>query len=150
MKSRCVSRISSEEGSALVELGLISVAFVLLLLGVVEVSRMVLVYTTIANAARTGERYAIVHGGSRTGTGVNGPSGPGSYTQVQTVVKNFASAGLLTTSNLTINVNYLDSSNAPGSRISVSVTYHYDPIVRFFSSLLGVTLGSSSEGIIVF
>lgn len=152
MKTRSAGSINGEEGSALIEFSLISVALVLLLMGVVEVSRMVLVYTTIANAARAGERYAIVHGGFRTGSGVNGPSGPGSYTQVQTVVKNFASAGLITTTDppLVINVTYPDGTNSVGSRISVAVTYRYDPIVSFFNSLLGVTIGSSSEGIIVF
>jgi Flp pilus assembly protein TadG len=129
---------------------------VIVLLGVVEMGRMVLVYTSIANAARAGARYAIVHGGDRTGpgaTGVNAASGPGSpctCSQIQTVVKNFASAGLLDTTKLTITVNYPNSTNTAGSLVSVKVTYPYDPFVNYFSSILNTTLGSTSEGVITF
>jgi hypothetical protein len=112
--------------------------------------RIVLVYTTVANAARVGARYAIVHGSYRTGSGATGPSGPGSTTQVETVVKNFASAGLLDTSRLTITVTYPDGTNGPGKAVKVAVTYPYDPFVRFFNSSLSVTLGSTSRGIITF
>ena len=47
-------------------------------LSVVEMGRMVLVYNTVANAAGTGARYAIVHGSSRAaGGGATNASGPG-------------------------------------------------------------------------
>ena len=145
-----ISFRNMDKGSSLLEFALIAVAFILLLLGVVEMGRMVLVYTTVANAARAGARYAIVHGGDRTGTGADGPSGPGNVTQVQTVVKNFASAGLLTTSNLNISVTYPNGANTAGSPVSVTVTYPYDPLVTFFNPLLSNTLGITSQGIITF
>lgn len=150
MIQKRVDCLRSEEGSALIEMSLITVMFILVLLSVVEVGRMVLVYTTVANAARAGARYAIVHGSDRTTSGVNGPSGPGSTTQIQTVVKNFASGGLLTTSLLTINVSYPDGTNTPGSRVNVQVAYQYDPLVSYFRRSLGVTVGTTSEGVIVF
>lgn len=134
----------------MVEFSLIAVMLVIVLLAIVEMGRMVLVYTTVANAARAGARYAIVHGGERTGSGATGPSGPGSTTQVQTVVKNFASAGLLNTSNLTITVSYPNGLNTAGSLVSVTVTYPYDPLVPYFSTILSTTLGSTSEGVITF
>lgn len=143
-------RWRQDEGSSLIEFSLIAFMFVILLLGVVEMGRMVLVYTTVANAARAGARYAIVHGADRTGTGADGPSGPGSTTQVQTVVQNFASAGLLDTSQLTITVTYPNGNNNPGSNVNVSVTYPYDPLVRYFNAMLGVTMGSTSQGVITF
>ena len=43
-----------------------AVLTVIMLLFVVEMGRMLLVYTTVANAARAGVRYAIVHGSTRT------------------------------------------------------------------------------------
>ena len=150
MRLRGVRRLRMAEGSALVEFSLIAFMFIIVLLGVVEMGRMLLVYTTMANAARAGARYAIVHGGERTGTGVNGPSGPGNTAQVQTVVQNFASAGLLNTSNLTINVTYPNGLNTAGSAVSVTVTYPYDPLVIFFNSMLSTTMGSTSEGVITF
>lgn len=153
MTTRGAKLWKSDRGSTLIEFSLVAFMFIIVLLGVIEMGRMVLVYTTVANAARAGARYAIVHGSFRTGTGVDGPSGPGNpctCSQIQTVVKNFASAGLLTTSNLTITVTYPDNTNTAGSRVLVSVTYPYDPFVSYFNSPLGVTMGSTSEGIITF
>jgi Flp pilus assembly protein TadG len=120
--------------------------FIILLLGVVEMSRLVLVYTTVANAAHAGMRYAIVHGASQTVT----PSGPGSATLVQTVVKNYASAGLLNTANLNVNVDYPDGDNAEGHRVTVTTSYIYDPLIAYFIPLLSTTVGSTSQGIITY
>jgi Flp pilus assembly protein TadG len=127
-----------------------AVLTVIMLLFVVEIGRMVLVYTTVANAARAGVRYAIVHGSSRSaGATVDSASGPGNNpTQVVTVVKNFASAGLLTTSRLVVTVTYPGGSNAPGQYVTVSAVYPYDPLITYFSKTL--RLGSASQGIIVF
>ena len=136
-------------GQTLVEFSLVAFLCMVLLLSVVEISRMALVYTTVANAARAGSRYSIVHGGTRTGSGVDGPSGPAQNpAQVLTVIKNFASAGLLTASNLIITVDYPGASNAPGQQVSVSVIYPYDPLTTYFP--LRVRLGSVSRGVIAF
>lgn len=150
MRIRGAERLKMDCGSSLIEFSLVAFMSVIVLLGVVEMGRMVLVYTTLANAARAGARYAIVHGGDRTGSGVNGPSGPGSTTQVQTVVQNFASAGLLNTSNLTITVSYPNGVNSAGSPVSVTVTYPYDPFIAYFNPILSTNLGSTSEGVITF
>ena len=137
-------------GQTLVEFAVVTVLTVIMLLFVVETGRMLLVYTTVANAARAGVRYAIVHGSTRsTGSTLDNASGPGANpTQVVTVVKNFASAGLLTTSLLVINVTYPGGSNAPGQYVTVSVVYPYDPFITYFSKTL--RLGSATQGIIVF
>jgi len=136
-------------GQTLVEFSLVAFLCMVLLLSIVEISRMALVYTTVANAARAGARYSIVHGGTRTGSGVDGPSGPAQNPgQVLTVIKNFASAGLLTTSNLIITVDYPGASNAPGQPVSVTVIYPYDPLTTYFP--LRVRLGSVSRGVIAF
>jgi Flp pilus assembly protein TadG len=159
MKIRGFQRLRADRGSTLVEFSLVGFMFIIVLLGVVEIGRMVLVFTTVANAARAGARYAIVHGGERSGpgaTGVDGPSGLGNTTQVETVVKNFASAGLLDTSQLTITVAYPDAAtanpdgNIARSRVSVTVTYTYDPLVTYFNSILGTTMGSTSQGVITY
>lgn len=120
--SASLARRRSASGQTLVEFALVVVLTVLMLLSVVEISRMALVYSTVANSARAGARYASVHGATRTGSGVSGPSGPGNNpAQVVTVVQNFASAGLLTTGNLVITVTYPGASNAPGQLVSVKV-----------------------------
>jgi Flp pilus assembly protein TadG len=150
-----MDRWREDRGSSLIEFALISFMFIMLLVGVIEMGRMVLVYTTIANAARAGARYAIVHGGDRTGTGATGvdaASGPGSpctCPQIQTVVKNFASGGLLDTTKLTVTVNY-PNGNTAGSFVTVQVAYTYDPFVKYFGTLLNKSLGSTSQGVITY
>jgi hypothetical protein len=112
---------------------------------------MVLLYTTVSNAARVGTRYAIVHG-SNSGAA----SGPGNDDATAIgVVKNFAHVGGLNTSNLTVHVNYYSSGgvspncNAPGCWVKVTASYPYDPLVSYFR-LPTINLSSSSEGVITF
>jgi Flp pilus assembly protein TadG len=136
-------------GQTLVEFSMVTFLTVIMLLAIVEISRMVLVYTTVANSARAGARYAVVHGSNRTGSGADGPSGPANNpAQVVTVIKNFASAGLLTTNNLIITVNYPGASNLPGQLLSVTVIYPYDPFTSYFP--LRVRLGSTTQGVILY
>lgn len=137
-------------GQSLVEFSLVAVLTVVMLFFVVETGRMLLVYTTVANAARAGARYAIVHGSTRAaGATVDSASGPGADpVQVLTVVKNFASAGLLTTGRLVVHATYPGSSNAPGQYVVITVVYPYDPLTTYFSRTL--RLGSAAQGVIVF
>jgi Flp pilus assembly protein TadG len=145
-----IRRNTSRRGSALVEFALTAFLLLMVIFGVIEMQRMLLVYTTLNNAARVGVRYAITHGQDRaSGSGVDGPSSSVDHSQVDTVVKNFASAGLLTTSALVITVDYPDAATRPGDRVRVNVKYTYDPIVRWFKPLQ-VTLGSTSWGRITF
>jgi Flp pilus assembly protein TadG len=145
---RVKDRWREDRGGSLIEFALIAFMFVIVLLSVVEMGRMVLVYTSIANAARAGARYAIVHGADQT-VSPSGPGNPCTCPNVQTVVKNFASAGLVNTALLTITVNY-PSGNTAGSPVQVTVTYPYDPLVGYFSSMLNTNLSSTSEGVITF
>jgi Flp pilus assembly protein TadG len=139
---------NKRSGTALVEFSLTAFLLVTTLLSVVEMTRFLLVYTTLANAARAGARYAIVHGGDRSGVGVNGPSGTGNISQVQTVVQNFASTGALNISNLTVNVTY-PTDNQVGSTVIVQAIYPYDPFVGWFTPL-SLNLQSSSRGVITY
>ena len=137
-------------GQSLVEFALVAFLTTLMLLFVVELGRTLLVYAAIANAAREGVRYAIVHGSTRpTGTGQTNASGPAANpAQVLTVISNFAGTAPLTTSRLVVNVTYPNASNAPGQPVNVTVVYPYDPLITYFPSTL--RLGSASQGIILF
>ena len=153
MRIQPTRRWKNEEGASLLEFSFVAVLFIMVLLFVVELSRMVLVYTALNQAARAGTRYAIVHGGVRSGTlgtTADSPSGPTNYSQIQTVTKNFASTGLLNPNNVTVAVAYPDGTNLPGSAVTVTVSYTYDPLVSYFGSVLNKTMGSTSEGVIVF
>ena len=137
-------------GQALVEFALVCFLLVFTLLAVFELGRMILVYTSLANAARVGVRYASVHGSTNIGAGMDGPSGPSDTTNIETIVRNYARTSLLDPARLNITVSYPSggaAANAPGSRVRVRVMYVYDP---FMVIPLGVRLGSLTEGIIVF
>jgi len=138
------------DGQALVEFSLVAVMTVVMLLFVIEMGRMLLVYMTVANAARAGVRYAVVHGSTRAaGSATSNASGPASNpAQVVTVVKNFAGAGALSTSRLVIAVTYPGGSNAPGQSVNITVVYPYDPLTTYFSKSL--RLGSAAQGVILF
>ncbi len=139
---------ANRRGSALVEFALVSFQLLLVIFAAFEFGRMIVVYTTVAHAARIGVRYAIVHGNTSTASGVNGPSGPGSNpANVLNVVKDHAGVGLLDLSKLTITVSYPDASNAPGSRVTVKTVYAYDPWVIL---PLNVPLGTTTQGVITF
>jgi Flp pilus assembly protein TadG len=122
----------------------------ILSLAVLEMGRMILVYATVANAARAGVRYAVVHGSSRpTGSNSSDASGPSNNpAQVVSVVDNFAGAGMLTTTRLSISITYPGGSNAPGQIVSVTVVYPYDPLTTWLP--LTVRLGSTTEGVIAY
>jgi len=144
------TRVAGRSGQTLVEFSLVAVLTVLIFLFVVETARMLLVYASVANAAREGVRYAIVHGSTRsTGTAQNDASGPSANpAQVLTVVKNFAGIAPLTTSLLLVNVTYPGSSNAPGQNVTVSVVYPYNPLITYFPAT--IRLGSAAQGVILF
>jgi Flp pilus assembly protein TadG len=145
-----VRRRARQRGSSLLEFSVVSVLLFMVVFATLEFNRMVLVYTGVANAARAGARYAIVHGNSRSGSGTDGPSGPSANpTEVLTIIRTYAGASPLNTGSLVINVTYPDSSNLPGKRIRVSVTYPYDPFA-WASLPLRVNLGSVSQGIIAY
>ena len=57
-------------GQSLVEFSIVSLMVCILALAAVEIGRVILVYTTVANAARAGVRYAVVHGSSRAAGGL--------------------------------------------------------------------------------
>ena len=145
-----VDALPSRSGQGLVEFSVIAFLTVIMLLFVVEMGRIVFISTTVANAARAGVRYAIVHGSTRAaGATLNSASGPASNpAQVLTVISNFASAGPLTTSLLVVNVTYPGGSNAPGQAVNITVVYPYDPLTTYFSKTL--RLGSAAQGVIVY
>ena len=144
-----MTRADKRAGQTLVEFSLVAFLTSITMLFIVEVGRMLMVYAAVANAAREGVRYAMVHGSTRTGSGSTGPSGPSANpAQIVTVIDNFAGIAPITIGRLVINVTYPGASNAPGQPVNVTVVYPYDPLITFFPSTL--RLGSASRGIILF
>jgi Flp pilus assembly protein TadG len=141
------SRRNSRRGASLIEFSFVAFMLVLVLVASFEFDRMVLVYSSVADSSRAGLRYAIVHGSTRSTSVGDPPSGPSNYSNVVTVVNNFAGAATIDTTALTVTVSYPSGSNSPGSPVTVSVTYPYNPFVIL---PLSINLNSSTQGIIVF
>ena len=57
-----MSRLRNERGAALVEFSLVAAIMLAVLFGVIEIGRLMLVYNTLADAARAGARYALSMG----------------------------------------------------------------------------------------
>lgn len=147
------SRAADESrGQAQVEF-ILSILFVILtILGMFELILLVYTYNVLADSAKEGVRYAVVHGtdsAACSGPGGNGVSCPDSVgSNVQTAVTNFARYSLHDTSAMTVTVTYPDSSSAAPSRVQVQITYPYQP---FFG--LGwptVSVKAAAAGRIVF
>jgi Flp pilus assembly protein TadG len=139
---------TSQRGAVLVEFALVAILFFMVLLGIFEMERMLLVYTSLSNAARGGVRYAQVHGSNRTGSGATGPSSSASHQNVVDTVKALTGGSTINAANLNVTVTYKDTTNTPGSRVQVTASYVYDPFTIIPG--LGVTLSSTSQGVITF
>jgi len=144
-------RPSAKRGSALLEFSVAILTVLTTLFGAIETGRLILTYVAIAEAAREGVRYAVVHGANRTGSGVNGPSSQSSHTQVDTVVINAAAAaGFTITAPTNITVTYSNTTSAVvGSTVLVTVTYTFTPATPLVSAL-SVSLSSTSQGSICY
>ena len=65
-----------QRGQGLVEFALVLPIFTAVLLGMIEVGRVVWANNAVANAAREGARYATVHGGTKSNPCPVGPTDP--------------------------------------------------------------------------
>ena len=118
---------------------------------------LIYTYNTLADAAKEGVRYAIVHGcgfgsgncsGTCTFTGTPSTCSDSGADNVKSWSKKFAAASLHDTSAMTFNVTYPDGSSDPPNRVQVTASYNYQP---FFG--LGwptVTVRASAQGRIVY
>lgn len=131
-------RLADSRGQTLVEFAFVAFLLIMVTLSVIEFSRMVLVYTTVANAARAGSRYAIVHGTDSAVTS----------SQVQTYVTNFLAAAPMQSSIPPVSVSVTGAGGAVGTTVTVVVTYPYDPFTTYFP--FSVNLSSTSQGVITF
>jgi len=148
-----------ERGQSAIEFALTIVMLVVLLVGMLELTMFVYTYSALANAAKEGVRYAIVHGASGTS-----PSGPAGIPQIKpwgacnisdsntdsvvTAVKRYAALSLHSTSAIHVFVCYPDTSNSPGSSVEVSVNYLYQPL--FGLGWPKVNVAANSAGRIMF
>jgi Flp pilus assembly protein TadG len=112
--------------------------FCAVVFGAIEMDRLLLAYTSVANAARASVRYAAVHGYFN----------PTTTSEIQTVAKNFVNMGLIDPSTVTASVSYSNVNHTVGSSVSVTVQAPYAPFTSFFP--LNVRLKSTSKASLTF
>lgn len=153
-------RHRASRGQALVEFALVALILIVLILSMLELISMMHTYNTLANAAKEGVRYAIVHGTFNSipsgpacpCVDIDGPAAPYGTTPGSGsgfgVVKTFAQYSLHDITGLTVTVSYPDTANKPENqppnRVQVLVAYPYRP---FFN--LGwptITVNAAAEG----
>ena len=154
-RARSWSHCKSQRGQAAVEFALTITILVFLLVGMLELTMLIYTYSVLADAAKEGVRYAIVHGAS-VSDAISGDTAstpwppcttPASGSLLSTV-RTYAAASLHSASSMNIYACYPDGSNKPGSAVQVSVNYPYQPL--FGLGWPKVNVSANSAGRIIF
>jgi Flp pilus assembly protein TadG len=139
-------KVKTRSGATLVEAALVSLIFLTLILGTLDLGMAVLRYNVTSQAAAQGARLASVHGSQATGfLGSWGPAtyGPAPGTDsnpiAQTIAPYLAGAN---PSAVTLKVVWLDGGNNPGNRVQVTVTSTYQPIMTFIFGKLNFSFSA--------
>ena len=130
----------NEAGQSLVEFALVILFVFILFVSIVQMIMFMHTYNTLANAAKEGVRYAIVHGtqnsncsGPTTSTICTIPNGS-PYNNVKDAALNFASVSIQNVTRADITVAYFpkDTTGAacgdPGCMVRVTVAHQYNPL----------------------
>ena len=152
-----------QRGQALVEFAFVLVFWVIMIIAIIEMVLFVYTYNVLADSAKEGVRYAIVHGSNNVMTpaspcgpvtcpDVTGPAAPSGtvpgYGSGFGVVKTFAQLSLHSTTNMTVAINYPGGDATPANktpnRVQVTVSYPYQPL--FGLGWPTVTVNAAAEG----
>src|SRR5947209_13532856 len=130
-------KLNRESGQALVEFALTALFVIFLILAFLESILMFYTYIVLADSAKEGVRYAIVHGSSAVfqngpakGGGISNPPCLSSSTNVaavQAAVIDYAKLSLHNPGNIAVDVCYFDGDNITPDRVGVTVHYPYHP-----------------------
>jgi len=122
----------NRQGAAAVEFAIVAPVFFLLVFGMVEYGRMIMVQQVITNAAREGARVGVLDGST--------------YTDVQTAVNNYLTASKISTTASTISCSpNPPSSQTTGNPVTVTVSIPFNKVSWLPTPLyLGSTTLSAS------
>ena len=123
-----------ERGTSAVEFALIMPIFLLVIIGVGELSRAIWIYGTVAHAAREGTRYALVRGAEN--------KAPVTAADVESYVRAKAGYGSL----LQVTTTW-QPDNKAGSIVQVSVQYEFTSVASLLP-LPPLALSSTSRMVI--
>lgn len=125
--------IRGEKGATLLEFAFVSILFMMLTAGMMELGRGVWVYNSVSHAAREGCRYAIVNGGD-SGHAVTAKQ-----------VEDYVKTRIPFDGGVDVTTNWADVTKTPGSVVTVSVDFEFEPVISFFPS---IPLTSTSKMVI--
>lgn len=138
-----------ERGQSLVEFALVMPVLVIVLVGLFDLGRAVMLSETLNSAVREGTRSAMVRG-----TTSSSPLGPATLTTppaadnaATTVVRRYATG---INSTLTIVMSWPDGNANKGSEVQIVATTPFTPILSqvFTGGAFAVTLRSGSTVVI--
>ncbi len=157
------SRICPEQGQAIAEFSLTIIFLVILMMSILEMVIFMHAYNVLADSAKEGVRYAIVHGANNSQpmgpscpcADIDGPPAPSGtiagYGSGYGVVKTFAQYSLHRTTSMAVTVTYgpadtpsVTPLNKTPNRVQVTISYPYQPI--FGLSWLSVTMRAAAAG----
>lgn len=121
----------NRRGAAVVEFAIVAPLFILLLFGMIEFGRMIMVQQVLTNASREGARRAIIEGSTQT--------------EVETQVNNYLAG--TTVSGATVTVEPTNLTNLGfGDPVTVSVSVPFNAVSWIPSSMYleDATLGAST------
>jgi Flp pilus assembly protein TadG len=143
---------NSRAGQAQIEFILSILFAIVVVVSIVEMILLMYTYTVLADAAKEGVRYAIVHGCSLAAASCSGTCTPActdtAGANVTAYARNYLGASLHDPTAMTVNVSYPDSSSLPTNRVRITVSYPYQPF--FGLSWPTVTVRAAAEGRIFF
>ena len=145
---------NQQAGQSTVEFALTILIVMVILFGATEFVVMIYTYNVLADAAKEGVRYAIVHGTGRGAANCSGPGGGGiscsdsTGANIQSVVNNYTRLSFHNSAAMTVTPSYPDSSSAAPSRVRVTISYVYQPFTNL--GWPSMTVNAAAEGRIVF
>lgn len=120
---------SRQKGQATIEFALALLFTLAMIFWVIEFAMYIYTYNVMAEAAKEGVRYAVVHGCGTTPTNCSGTCSPAcsdaNGSNVTTQVKNWAQLSFHDISGIVVNVVYPDSSASAPSRVQINIQYSY-------------------------
>ncbi len=146
-------------GQATVEFALSIVLVMVFILGIIELLMLIYAYNVLADSAKEGLRFAIVHGTGNTNCNGPGPAPTGvtcdaTAAGVVTAVTTYAQFSFHDTSKMAVTADYNPGGNngtnacsTPSCLVRVTVSYPYQPF--FGLGWPSVTVNAAAEGRIV-
>jgi hypothetical protein len=137
-------------GATIAEAALVSLVFLMLLLGMLDLGLGVMRFNTISQAARHTARQATVHGGLAPTSWQGGIWGPATIdsaaTDTTVPAVNYARTMLIgcDINNSRVKVEWPDGGNAVQQNVKVTVTTPYKPLLTFFLPNSTITLTATT------